>query len=144
MYDRTLNTRKRHKARNNLTGSRSGFTLLEVLAAIAILSIASVVIFQLFSENLKGISASEDYAHAVLMAETKMRELLDTDKLEEASWEDADDTYTYSISVSEVLQEKTENLPLNLLTVDLTVKWTRGIRQKSLRLSTLKTVKKEL
>ncbi len=139
-----FNIKKEHKTRNNLMGSCRGFTLLEVLAAIAILSIASVVVFQLFSENLKGISTSEDYGYAVLRAEAKMRDLLDMDELEEASWEDTEDGYTYLISISNVLEERTENLPLNLLAIDLTVNWTRGIRQKSLGLSTLKAVKKEI
>jgi hypothetical protein len=78
------------------------------------------------------------------MAEAKMRELLDSDELEESSWTDTEDGYTYLISISNVLEERTENLPLNLLAIDLTVNWTRGIRQKSLGLSTLKAVRKEI
>lgn len=141
---RTLNIKTGHKVHSGLVDSCRGFTLLEVLAAIAILSIASVVVFQLFSENLKGISASEDYGYAVLMAEAKMRELLDDDELEESYWEDTEDGYSYLISISNVLEERTENLPLNLLAIDLTVSWSRGIRQKSLSLSTLKAVRKEI
>ncbi len=38
----------------------AGFTLLEVLVALALLGVGVVVVLQLFSANLRSISASED------------------------------------------------------------------------------------
>jgi general secretion pathway protein I len=125
--------------------SEGGFTLLEVLAAIAVLSIASVAIFQLFSENLRGISSSEDYIYAVLQAESKMREILDTEELTESEWEEtAEDGYAYSVTVTKSLSEKTETLAKDLLKIHLTVTWTKGTRQRSYTLNTLKLVDKEV
>lgn len=51
-----------------------GFTLLEVIIATAILSIAILAIIQAFSQGLKGLSIDKEYetaiSHAVLATET--------------------------------------------------------------------------
>jgi general secretion pathway protein I len=141
----TVKEKTRHKMRYREVMSSKGFTLLEVLAAVAVLSIASVAIFQLFSANLKGISASEDYINAVLQAESRMREILDNEELSETEWEETGDNgYAFSVSVMNVLDEKTEALTKDLLQVNLTVNWSKGTRQRSYTLSTLKLVNKEI
>lgn len=148
----------RHKVRYGEVMSSKGFTLLEVLAAVAVLSIASVAIFQLFSANLKGISASEDYINAVLQAESKMREILDNEELTESEWEEiAEDGYAYSVTVTKTFSvktvtktltktfsEKTETLAKDLLHVNLTINWTKGARERSYTLNTLKLVDKKI
>jgi len=128
-----------------LASSCGGFTLLEILVALVLLSIAMVAIFQLFSANMKGLAASEDYVHAVLTAESKMRETLDEDKLEEKSWaENTEDGYRIEGVIKPVDTERTDNLPVKLLEIDLTVRWTKGEREKSLTLKTLKLIVKEV
>lgn len=51
-----------------------GFSLLEVMVAIGILSIAIVAVFQLFSISLRSIKKSEDYSKALLYARSIMDE----------------------------------------------------------------------
>ncbi len=51
----------------------SGFSLLEVMVAVAILGIAVVALFQVFSSGLRGVKKSEDYTRAIIIA----RSLLD-------------------------------------------------------------------
>ncbi|HXW68938.1 MAG TPA: prepilin-type N-terminal cleavage/methylation domain-containing protein [Dissulfurispiraceae bacterium] len=124
---------------------KDGFTLLEILVALALLGIALLVIVQLFSADLRGIAVSDDYVVAVARAESMMRELLDDDKLSEMEWsESADDGYRIHASVKESLKDRTENLQVRLLDIGLTVDWTKGGRDRSVTLSTQKVMNKEV
>jgi len=128
----------------SLTSNR-GFTLLEVLVAIAILGIAITVVLQLFSANLRAISVSGDYVSAATKAEAKMREILSDDKLsEKSSSETTDDGYRIDVSVTDALKERTDNLQVRILEIDLTVHWTRGTKERSLAMKTMKLVNKEI
>ncbi len=130
---------------NRLNPRRGGFTLLEVLVAIAILGIAVTVVLQLFSANLRAISVSGDYVSAATKAEAKMREILSDDKLsEKSSSETTDDGYRIDVSITDALKERTDNLQVRLLEIDLTVHWTRGTKERSLSLKTMKVVNKEV
>jgi len=122
-----------------------GFTLLEILVSLALLSIALVTIFELFSANLKGIAASEDYVEASLRAESAMREILDEEDLEESSWGDTtDDGYTMDVVITPTFQERTENLQVELLEVSLTLHWVKGTKDRQLTLKTIKLVPKKV
>jgi len=52
-----------------------GFTLIEVVVAMAILGISLVLIMQLFSAGLKSAKASCDYTIAIVHAKDKMEEM---------------------------------------------------------------------
>jgi prepilin-type N-terminal cleavage/methylation domain-containing protein len=135
----------RQKQRFSPLHSRKGFTLLEVLVAIAILSIAVTVILQLFSANLKAISVSGDYVSAATKAQVKMREILDEENLKaQALSEVTDEGYRIDTSVAETLQERTENLQVRMFEIVVTVHWVKGIKERSLTLRTLKAVQKEV
>jgi prepilin-type N-terminal cleavage/methylation domain-containing protein len=124
---------------------QSGFTLLEILVSIAIVGIAVTIVFQLFSANLRAISVSEDYASAIARAEEKMREILDDEKLSDKSWsETTEDGYRIDYSISKVLEEKTENLQVEAFQIDLSIHWTTGMKNRSMKLSTIKTVEKQV
>jgi general secretion pathway protein I len=129
---------------NSKSGQRcKGFTLLEVLVALSIVAIAVTVVLQLFSADLRALSASEDYVSAVLRAESRMREVLDDEGLAEKSWsETTRDGYRVDVNVSDVMQERTDTLQVRLVKVDLTTRWVKGTKEKSLRLETMKIVNK--
>jgi general secretion pathway protein I len=55
-------------------GQARGFTLLEVLVALAILGLAVVTVIQLFAQGLRLLKVSGDYQQAVLLADQKARE----------------------------------------------------------------------
>jgi len=61
----------------------SGFTLLEVMVAMAIMAIALVTIIQLFSAALRAARVSKDYSIAVVEAKKKMDWILALNSLEE-------------------------------------------------------------
>ena len=132
-------------AKQSRTGNRrrvsaeQGFTLLEVLVGLAIMGIAVVVLFQIFSANLRAIGASEDYVSAAVKAEVRMREILDSDKLAESTWSEVTaDGYRLDIVIAETLNQRTVLLPVRLLEVVLTVHWKRGAKDKSMMLRTVK------
>lgn len=126
-----------------IRNSQRGFTLIEILASLAILSIALVVILQLFSANLKGIRASDGYVDAVMKAESIMRNILDDEKLAEKSWsETTEDGYGIDVSITETENEKTENLMVKLMAIDLSLRWQEGTKERKLTLKTMKTVAK--
>ena len=57
-------------------GREAGFTLLEVLVAFAILSIAVVASIQGFAQGLRLLRLSGDHQQAMLLADLKMREVV--------------------------------------------------------------------
>lgn len=125
--------------------SEKGFTLIEILVAIALLGIAITIVIQLFSANLRAISASEDYVAATIKAEIKMREILDDDNLtENNSVETTDDGYSFDIAVYDSLKDRTEILQVRLFQIDLTIHWTKGKKNKVLTLHSLKMIKKQI
>jgi type II secretion system protein I len=125
--------------------SRAGFTLLEVLVATALLGIAVAVILQLFSSNLRALSVSEDFVHASIKAEVKMREVLDNDKPSETSFsETTDDGYRVDVWIKDTLKERTENIDIKLFQIDVTVRWMKGTKERSFTLRSLKAVKKQI
>lgn len=123
----------------------TGFTLLEVLVALAVLGIAITVIIQLFSANLRALSVSEDYVSASLRGAEKMRALVDDEELDEKTWtEVSPEGYRLDIAVKENLADRTEILPVKLLEIALTIQWTKGNRARSLTFQTLKLVRKTI
>ena len=57
--------------------SEAGFTLIEVLVALAILSIAVVASIQAFAQGLRLLKLAGDHQHAMLLADQKMRDVVD-------------------------------------------------------------------
>jgi len=119
---------------------QSGFTLLEVLAAVAILGMALAVIMQLFSANLHGIAASDDYLAASMTAEAKMREIIDKGDYSEKDWtETTAEGCRVDISVRPALEERTESLPVQLHEITLSLRFENGTKERTITLRTLKT-----
>jgi hypothetical protein len=103
------------------------------------------MIFQLFSANLQNMSASEEYVTAATKAEARMREILDLEDLAEGVWtEVTEDNRSLEVAVSEVLKERTGNLRVRVLEVGITYWWSKGLKEKALRLKTLKMVRKQV
>ncbi len=51
---------------------QQGFSLIEILVAFVILAMSLSVIFRIFSGGLRNVALSEDYARAVLVAESQL------------------------------------------------------------------------
>ncbi|NJD57311.1 MAG: type II secretion system protein [Nitrospirae bacterium] len=125
--------------------AQRGFTLLEVLAAVAILGMALTVILQLFSANLGGISASDSYLAASLAADAKMREVVAKDDFAEKAWsETTEEGYRMDISIKPALGERTESLPVQLHEITLSVRFESGARERTFTLRTLRVTARSI
>lgn len=131
---------------NRLNG---GFTLIETLVAIMVLSISLVVILQLFSGGLKSGKTADDYTRAVFHAREKMEELLLIDDFEEGTFEGTlGNGYKWTVDIKFVEQEENEEdeqkaLPVDLVHLDVSVLWPVGEKEKKFQISTLKIVEKK-
>jgi hypothetical protein len=113
-----------------------------VLVSISILSIVVVVILQLFSAGLRNLDKSDDYVKATIKAEAIMREVLDGE-LEEGSFSlTTDDDYDVEVLIKDVEDERLENFQLKLLSILLKLKWTDGVKEKTIKLDTMRVVKR--
>lgn len=125
--------------------TQRGFTLLEVLAAVAILGMALTVIMQLFSANLQGIAASDDYLAASMAAEAKMREVIDKGDFSEQAWsETTNEGYRVDVSISPALEERTESLPVALHEITLSLRFESGLKERTITLRTLRAAARSI
>jgi hypothetical protein len=108
---------------------------------MAIVGIAVTAILELFSSNLRAISASEDHVRASLAAEARMREVLDDKELREKAWSEVtNDGYHVDVAVKKVHTDRADTIGVTLLQVDLSLSWRRGIKNRTIKLSTLKAL----
>ena len=135
--------------------AQHGFTLLEILVAIAILGVSLTVIMQQFSAGLRIGHTSRTYTTATAYAKQKLEEFQLVEEMEEGEEAgDFDDGYTWKVSVlpydvfveeggTEEDEELFEHLPLEMYRLESVVSWMEGENEKSVSLVTLKTVKKK-
>jgi general secretion pathway protein I len=123
-----------------------GFTLLEVLIAMMILTISIVVIFQLFSGGLRSAKLSDGYTRAIFHARAKMEATLLAETLMEGETEGIiEEDYRWRLSIAPIVSEEgSEILTKSLetlfqLTVDII--WTDGERERTFTIRTLHMAK---
>jgi hypothetical protein len=113
------------------------------MVALTVMGFAVVSLVQLFSSNLRMIRTSQDYMTVLTRAESVMREIVESDKIEEKSWiRETDQGWRMEVSVSEVLKERTQDLSVKLLQIEMTLSWEKALRKRPLMLRTLKVVNK--
>jgi general secretion pathway protein I len=121
-----------------------GFTLIEVLVALAILSLSLSIIFSIFSVGLRGRRAAEDYEQATLLAESKLSSLGVAEPIREGeSVGRFDDRFWWKTVVTpyhEAGRDEKKDLLRRPLLVTLIVSWGEAGEQKSVRLTTLRLV----
>lgn len=117
----------------------AGFTLIEVIVAMAILGISLTLVMQLFSGGLKSAKAASDYTRAIVHAKDKMEELSsmlnnDSGEFEDGfKWEAETEDY-------KVLEESEHNL----LKLKVKIIWPESSgKQKSIDMVSLRMVSNE-
>ena len=117
-----------------------GFTLLEVMIAVAIIAIALMAVLGSQSQGLSLAGESRFNRTATLLAQGKMAEVeavKDQRDLSSGSGDFGDEFpgYTWQLSVQDVLFEGVERLSDRLKQIDLEVSWgSDGLYQYRLRL----------
>jgi general secretion pathway protein I len=91
-------------------GGRSGFTLLEVMVAVAIVAIAFSAVYKLYSQAFAMNQSARFYATATLLAQTKLAELSTqspSDLMDDSgNFADQFAGYSWQITVREVEAEE--------------------------------------
>jgi general secretion pathway protein I len=129
--------------------STTGFTLMEVVVALAILSVGLTVIIELFAGGLRLARVSEEYTKAVNYARIKMEEIAVKPKMEEGNEEGKfDETFHWQVGVKKVDVlpiEKNPDLkiPVELFQIQVKVIWKSGSKERSTYVESYRTMKVE-
>jgi len=130
--------------------STTGFTLIEVVIALAILGIALTVIFELFSGGLRLGRVSKEYVMAMNYASMKMEECTTKSDVQEGTEEgEFDDHYRWQTFVKKLdllpIEEKGIDFkpPIELMQIKVNVLWKSGTKERSTAIESYKTVKLE-
>lgn len=124
---------------------QGGFSLLEVIVALAILGIGLALITQLFAGGLRSVGVSEEYTRAILLARLKMEEVIHLSETvkstESGEIEGTEFTWEAEVVPAELGErddDRYEKVEAFYLTVR--VKWPGIMGQRQVELNTLKTV----
>lgn len=119
-----------------------GFTLIEILVAFMILALSLSVIFRIFSGGLRNVALSEDYARAVLVAESQISVTGISEPLEygvtSGEW---DSRFRWERVVEHYQaweQDKELVTPLQAYRVTVNVDWEHGGRTRQITLSSVR------
>mgnify|MGYP002623655090 FL=1 len=81
----------------------AGFTLLEVVVAFTILSVAMVALLQAFATGMQGLSAAKDSATALMHARSKLDEIGQTIFLESGETTgEFDDGFAWAVRIAHI------------------------------------------
>ena len=121
----------------------AGFTLIEILVSITILSICLVVIMELFAGGLKNGMLTGKYTSAIFHARAIMEDFLLSPELIAGDHAgDFEDGFLWNVQVYPVENDEESNMPapLTMLQVSVDVSWMDGEKERHVRLNTLQMV----
>ena len=107
--------------------AEDGFTLLEVMVAIALIAIALMAVLGSQSQSVSLAGEARFNTTAALLAQSKMAEI-ESQAPEDLTADSGDfdedfPGYTWKLAVSNVIIDRPENVSDHLKQVDLTISW---------------------
>jgi len=129
------------------TGVRGGFTLIEVVVALAILGIVLTVIIELFAGGLRLARASKEYTQAVNYANAKLEEFASRETLEEGTTEgEFNETFHWRVTMDKINLLPVDKPwevkpPVQLFKIRVDVLWKPGSKERSAGVETYRTMK---
>jgi general secretion pathway protein I len=126
-----------------------GFTLIEVVVALAILGIGLTVIIELFAGGLRLARVSEEYTRAVNLARNKMEEMAWKPPTAEGTEEgEFNETYRWKVETKKIdllppERETDYKPPVELIQIKMNVLWKSGSKERSLEIESYRTIKPE-
>lgn len=122
--------------------SQQGFTLIEVLVALTILSLSLAIIFAGFSSGLRAKRMAVDYQQATVLAESKLNSIgIETPVVEGQTVGRFDDRFRWQVVVARYQEDGRDELgqgKIQPLEVTVTVFWGTSSDGRSVSLKTLK------
>lgn len=153
------NRHLRRSGKNSLLSSGEGFTLIEVLVALALLAVGLTTLLELFSGSLSLAHSSRTYTIATFLANQKMGEALisDEDQSQSGDFEYPYEKFTYDIEVNKQEESRwnlqiiddmlaiigeQEQIPpsASLRQIRVKISWEENHRQRNLSLETLQAM----
>ncbi len=116
----------------SLARPERGFTLLEVLAAFVVFALTMASLMQVFGGGLRDAQLADEYARAVMIAQSRLAEATATEALKEATasgtevpfaWEVATAAYDERLEDPAADRSRDLNLRVRLLRIDSRVAW---------------------
>lgn len=126
-----------HRCRSDK--SASGFTLIEVLVAFAVATLMLAALYQVFSVGLRASSTAENYANAVLLAQSGLETLAGA-PVAVGDKRDRIGPYERRISIrARPDLVRTGAQPFVApFEVEVRVAWREGVREREIALSTVR------
>ncbi len=115
----------------------NGFSLLEVMVALAILGVTVVALFQLFSMALRSTKKAEDYSKALFYARSMLDEAYSNPEIENGSDSSYFENDYYKGTKQVSVRSESEDGKTKLYEITVTVTWPPS---GSLKISGLRTV----
>ncbi len=125
----------------------TGFTILEVLAAFVVFAVSLAALLQVFSGGLRDAQLADEYARAVMIAQSRLAGFSTTERLDEGSTSGSEGEYSWTVAATayDERQENADsdrskdyNLRVRLLRVESRVAWRAADgRDRDVRLVTL-------
>lgn len=125
-----------------MKGGNKGFTLVEVLVALVVLSITAVSLLQTFTGGLRASDSARQRSYAMLLAQSKMAAVgIELPLAPGSLFGRFDDRFAWEVTVvpdtdtapaGDTGDSGSEN---NVMKVTVVVSWPPGTRQNSIRLT---------
>ena len=125
----------------------AGFTIVEVLAAFVVFGLALAGVMQLFTSGLRDAQLADEYARAVMIAQSRLAAFTAVEQVEERNEEGSEDRFRWRIAAAAYDERREnpgadpnrdENLRVRLVRVDSIVTWAAADgRERDVRLATL-------
>ncbi|MCH7624147.1 MAG: prepilin-type N-terminal cleavage/methylation domain-containing protein [Nitrospinae bacterium] len=121
--------------------NNKGFSLLEVIVALAIMAIGYLTVFNLFSVSIKAVGMSDQYQRAVGLANSKLSEIemLNYETAATSGTFENEENFRWSLNIEPYdspLNDPEQNI--NLSKVTLKVLWKDNQKPRNVELVTLK------
>jgi len=118
----------------------SGFSLLEVVVALAVLALSFGVLFRVFGQSLGNIGRGEQYSRAAAVAEAQLAALGAVSSRRLRSYEaDVDDGFHVVVTVTPPKRDgRLASLPVKPYRISVRVAWDRAGRSGELTVDTIR------
>lgn len=123
-----------------------GFTLIEIVVAMAILGVGLIVIIELFSGGLRLGRISEEYTQAIGLARMKLEEISLAEQLREGSEKgEFNKDFRWQVGVKKVdllLVEKGLEFkpPVEFYQIKVNITWKSGYKERSTEIESYRTI----
>lgn len=126
----------------NVISSCRGFSLLEIVVAFSIAAMTLSIIFQIYSKGTRSTLLGNEYAEAIIIAESQLAEMNSSELLELANVTKSEQSiYSVNLTVDDYIEPAEEDTSVSVLEykrVEVSVNWSSAGQEREVKLVTLK------